>query len=106
VAIAVLFDQVNDLCHDGIVVLMLESGHTFNKTVNLGVDARLETRICKIVHHRLDLVRRHVAGRPENPTEDKGEVDDVAHNKADILVAGQSVEADYVMQEQRTHLFS
>jgi hypothetical protein len=106
VGIAVLFDQVNDLFHDDIVVLMLETGHIFNKAVDLGVDARLETRIGKVVHHRLDLVRWHVARRPENPTEDKGEVHDVAHNKADILVAGQSVEADYVVQEQRTDLFS
>lgn len=85
---------------------MLECGHTFNKAVNLGVDALLKTRIGKIVHHQLNLVRWHIAGRPENPTEDKGEVDDVAHNKADILVAEQRVEADYVMQEQRTHVFS
>ena len=55
--IAVLFDQVNDLFHDDIVVLMLETGHIFNKAVDLGVDARLETRIGKVVHHRLDLVR-------------------------------------------------
>ena len=56
-AIAVLSDQINDLFHDDIVVVMLECGHTFDKAVDLRVDALLKTRIGKIVHHQLNLVR-------------------------------------------------
>ena len=86
--------------------MIVKPGYRSNEAADLRVDARLETSIGKVIHRRLYLVRRHVAGRPENPTEDKGEVYDVAHNKADILVAEQRVEAEYVMQEQRAHLFS
>ena len=42
--------------------------------------------------------------RPEDATEDKGEVYDVARHKADL--AKERVEADYILQEERTHLFS
>jgi hypothetical protein len=42
----------------------------------------------------------------ENVAEDKGEVYDIGHHKADILIPEESVEVEYVMQEERTHLFS
>ena len=40
-----------------MIVVIVELGHRSNKTADLGVDARLETRIGKVVHHRLNLVR-------------------------------------------------
>jgi hypothetical protein len=42
----------------------------------------------------------------ENIPEDKGEVYDVGHHKAYILIPDERVEVEYVMQEERTHLFS
>ena len=60
------------------------------------MDPRLEARTSKVVDHRLNLTRRHITRRPEDPTEDKGEVYDVAHHKADLLLAKERVEADYV----------
>jgi len=67
--------------------MILELGHRPNKAGNVVVDARLETGTSKIVDHRLNLTRRHIVGRPEDSTEDKGEVYDVAHHKADLLLA-------------------
>ena len=98
-------DQVDDLFHDDIVVVILEFGHRFNEAANLDVDVRLEVRTSKVILHRLNPTRRHV-GRPENATEDKGKVYDVGHHKANILIAVQRVGADDVVQEERTHLFS
>ena len=40
--IAVLCDQVNDLFHYDIVVVILEFRHRFNEAANTGVDVRLE----------------------------------------------------------------
>jgi hypothetical protein len=82
-------------------------GHRPNKAGNIIVDALLETRITIFVDHRLNLTRRNIAGGPEDATEDKDEVYDVAHHEADILIAKEmvQVEADYILQE-RTHLFS
>lgn len=99
-------DQVDDLFHDDIVVVILEFGHRFDEPTNLDVDVRLEFRTSKVILHRLNLIRRDIAGRPENATEDKGKVYDVGHHKADILIAVQRVGADEVVQEERTHLFS
>jgi hypothetical protein len=76
--------------------VILELGHCPNKAGNVVVDARLETRTSKIVDHRLNLTRRHIAGRPEDATEDKGEVYNVAHHKTDLLLAKERVEANYV----------
>ena len=104
--ITVLCDQVDDLFHDDIVVVILEFGHCFDEATNLDVDVRLEFRTSKVILHRLNLIRQHIAGRPENATEDKGKVYDVGHHKADILIAVQRVGADEVVQEERTHLFS
>ena len=42
----------------------------------------------------------------ENAAEDKGEVYDVGHHEADILIPKERVEVECVMQEERTHLFS
>ncbi len=43
----------------------------------------------------------------ENVTEDKGEVYDVGHHEAEILIPEKGDEVEYVMQEERTHrLFS
>ena len=42
----------------------------------------------------------------ENAAEDEGEVYDVGHHEADILIPGKRVEIEYVMQEERTYLFS
>jgi hypothetical protein len=75
--------------------VILELGHRINKAGNIVVDARLETRTSKVVDRRLNLTRRHIA-RTEDSTEDKEEVYDVAHHKADILLAKERVEADYV----------
>jgi hypothetical protein len=44
--------------------------------------------------------------RPENAPEDKSKVYNVAHHEADILMAKETVEADYIQQEEPTHLFS
>ena len=60
------------------------------------MDARLETRTGKIVGHRLNLTRRHISGSPEDATEDKGEVYDVAHHKTDLLLAKKRIEANYI----------
>ena len=70
------------------------------------MDARLETGTSKIVDHRLSLTRWHIAVSPENATEDNSKVYNVAHHEADILIAKETVEADYMLQEERTHLFS
>jgi len=70
------------------------------------VDAHLETRPSRIVDRWLNLTKRHIVGRPEDPTENKGEIYDVAHHKADILLAKKTVEADYILQEERAHLLS
>jgi len=86
--------------------MILELGHRPNKAGNVVVDARLETRAIKIVHHRLSSTRWHIAVKPENATEDKSKVNNVAHHEADILIAKETVEADYILQEERTHLFS
>lgn len=85
--ITVLPDQVNNLFHHDILVVILEKRHSAKKAFDLGVDAYLETRTGKVVHHRLDLTWRHVTGKPENAAEDKGEVYNVAHHYADILIA-------------------
>ena len=53
----VLSDQVNNLFHDDIIIVIVESGHRPNKAANLGVDARLESSIGKVVHRRLNLVK-------------------------------------------------
>ena len=79
--------QVLDFCYDNIIVVVkLEFRHRHNKATNVVVDARLETRTRKVVDHQLNFTRRHIA-RSEDPAEDKGEVYDVAHHKADILRA-------------------
>ena len=39
---------------------------------------------------------RHAAGRTEDATQDKGEVYNVPHHKADILLSKERVEADCV----------
>jgi len=70
------------------------------------MDACLGTRASEVVHRRLNIARWHVARRLENATEDKGEAYNVAHDKADILIAEDRVEAEYVMQEERPHLLS
>ena len=64
------------------------------------MDAHLETRIGKIADHRLSPTRWRIAVRPENPTEDNSEVYNVAHHEADILIAKETVETDYVPQEE------
>jgi hypothetical protein len=38
----------------------------------------------------------------ENVAEDKGEVYDVCHHEADILIPEERVEVEYVMQEERS----
>ena len=76
--------------------MILELGHRPNKVGYVVVNARLETRTSKAVDRRLNPTRRHIAGRPEDPTEDKGEVYDVAHYMADLLLAKERVEAGYV----------
>ena len=75
--------------------MILELGQRRNKAGNIFVDARLETRTSKVVDRRLNLARRHIA-RTEDSTEDKEEVYNVAHHKADILLAKERVEADYL----------
>jgi len=90
--ITILCDQINDLFHDDIVVMILELGHRFNETGNLGVDARLESGTSKMICHGLNLTRCYVVGRTENTTENKGEVYYVAHHETDILVAKQKIE--------------
>ena len=70
------------------------------------MDSRLETRISKIVDHRLSPTRWHIAVGPEDATENNSKVYDVAHQETDILIAKETVEADYILQEERTHLFS
>ena len=62
------------------------------------MDDCLETRASKVVDRRLDHNRRHDARRPEDATEDKGEVYDVSHHKADLLLAKERVEACCVKQ--------
>jgi hypothetical protein len=52
--ITVLPDQVNDLFHHDILVVILEKRHSSKKAFDLGVDARFETRTGKVVHHRLN----------------------------------------------------
>jgi hypothetical protein len=42
----------------------------------------------------------------ENVAEDKREVYDVGHHEADILIPEERVDVEYVMQEERPHLFS
>jgi hypothetical protein len=74
--------------------VILELGYRRNKVANVVVDARLRTRTSKVVDRRLNLTRRHIARRSEDTTEDKGEVYNVAHNKADLLLARERVEAD------------
>jgi hypothetical protein len=87
--------------------VILKLGHCPNKAGNVVVDVRLATRTSKIVDHRLDLTRRQIAGGPEDATEDKDEVYDVAHHKADLLLAKERVQANRkVMDEGRAHLFS
>ena len=54
--VAVLFDQVSDLCNNNIIIVILEFGHRFDKAANLGVDVRLETRTSKLMLHRLNLI--------------------------------------------------
>lgn len=76
---------------------MLELGHRLYKAGNVVMYARLATRSSKFVDHRLNLLRRHVARRTEDAAEDKDKVYDVAHHKADILIAKERVEADYVI---------
>jgi hypothetical protein len=75
--------------------VILELRHRRNKAGNVIVDA-LETRTSKVVDRRLNFTRRHIAGRLEDATEDKGEVYDVTHHKAYLLLAKERVEADYV----------
>ncbi len=87
-----------DFCSDDIIITILELGHTINKAENLGVDARLVSRTGKIVDHRLNPIRCHIAVRPENATEDKSQVYNVTHQTRDCLLAAEGVEAD-VMQE-------
>jgi len=70
------------------------------------VDVRLVSRTGKIVDHRLNPIRCHIAVRPENATEDKSQVYNVTHQTRYFLLAAEGVEADYVMQEKHTHLFS
>ena len=82
--------------------MILKLGHRLNKAGNVVVDGRLETRTSKVVDHRLNLTRRHVAGRTENAAEDKDEVYNVAHHKADILLAKEMVEANYILQEKHS----
>ena len=75
--------------------MILELGYRRNKAGNISVYARLETRTSKVLDRRMNLARRHIA-RAEDSTEDKEEVYDVAHHKADILLAKERVQADYV----------
>jgi hypothetical protein len=49
------------------------------------MDARLETTTHEVVDRRLNLTMWHISRKPEDSTEDKGEVDNVASHKADIL---------------------
>ena len=104
--IRVSWDKVNNLRHDDIVVKILELGDRPNKAGNVIVYARLETRISKIVHHRLSHIRWHIAVSSENATEDKSKVYNVRHHEADILFAKEMVDANHILQEKRTHLFS
>ena len=66
--------------------MKLEILHHRNKATDVVVDARLEARTRKVVDRRLNFTRRHIA-KTEDPAEDKGEVYDVAHHKADVLRA-------------------
>jgi hypothetical protein len=104
--ITVSLDQITDFRRDDIIIAILKLGHSINKAKNLRVDARLVSRTGKIVDHRLDPIRCHIAERPENATEDKTQVYNVAHHKRDLLPATEGVEADYVTQDEQTHLFS
>ena len=70
--------------------MILELGYRRNKAANVVVN--VGRRTCKAVDRRLNSTRRHIAGRPEDIAEDEGEVYDVAHNKADILLAKERVE--------------
>ena len=105
--ITVTQGQVPDLRYDNIPVVILDLGYCRNKAGNIIVDARLETRPSKVVDHRLNFTRRHVA-RTGDPAEDKGEVYNVAHHEADLLLAKERVEAHCVnvVDEGRAHLFS
>jgi len=88
------------------VVLELGHRHSPKKAGNVVVDACVETRTSEVVDHRPNLTGRHIARRPEDATEDKGEVHDIAHHKADLSLAKERVEVDYVIEEGPTHLFS
>src|SRR5258708_35228834 len=94
-----------DFCSDDIIITILELGHTINKAENLGVDACLVSRTRKFVDHRLNPIRCHIAVRPKNATEDKSQVYNVAHHKRYLFLAAEGDEADYVTQEEHTHLF-
>jgi hypothetical protein len=61
----------------------------FQKAADLGVDARLGTS--KVVYDRLNAARRHIAMTIENVAEDEGEVYDVGHHEADILIPEEEV---------------
>jgi hypothetical protein len=76
--------------------VILELGHRPNKAGNVVVNAPPETRTSIVVDRRLNPARRHIAGRPEDATEDEGKVYDVARLKADLLLAEERVGADYV----------
>ena len=67
--------------------MILELGHRPNKAANVVVDACLETRTSKVVDRRLNRTRRHIARRPVDAIEDKSEVHNVSHGKADVLLA-------------------
>jgi len=71
--------------------VILKLGHRPNKAADIAVDARLETRISKVVDHRPKPTRCHIAVRPENVTEDESKVYNVAHHQANILFAKEMV---------------
>ena len=76
--------------------MILDLGHRPDKAGNVVVNARPEARTSIVVDGRLNPGRRRISGRPEDATEDKGEVYDVARHKADFRLAEEWVEADYV----------
>jgi hypothetical protein len=89
-----LFDQVNNLFHNHILFKIHQRRPRRNEAGNLGMDDRLATRIDEVVHRRLNLIGCHIAGRREQGAEDDGEVYDIAHHTADVLVAEQSNEVE------------
>lgn len=86
--------------------MILELGHRPNEPGNVVVNAPSETRTSIVVDGRLNPTRRHIARRPEEATQDKCEVYNVARHKADLLLAEERVGTGYESNARGAHLFS